>query len=97
MNGHDRHAVLRNRMSTNTIHCENSGATEAPETPNRADAKKAKPPKKTAPAKKAGSGKAERANKKAEVIALIKRAKRATLAEIMATTGWQPHTVRGFR
>jgi hypothetical protein len=35
-------------------------------------------------------------NKKAEVIAMMKRAKGATLAEIMATTGWQAHTVRGF-
>jgi hypothetical protein len=37
-----------------------------------------------------------RSNKKAEVIAMMKRAKGATLAEIMETTGWQPHTVRGF-
>jgi hypothetical protein len=35
-------------------------------------------------------------NKKAEVIALMKRAKGATLAEIVETTGWQKHTVRGF-
>lgn len=27
---------------------------------------------------------------------MMKRAKGATLAEIMATTGWQAHTVRGF-
>jgi hypothetical protein len=37
-----------------------------------------------------------RTNKKAEVIAMIKRVKGATLAEIMETTGWQKHTVRGF-
>jgi hypothetical protein len=37
-----------------------------------------------------------RTNKKAEVIALMKRAKGATLAEIMAATGWQKHTIRGF-
>jgi hypothetical protein len=37
-----------------------------------------------------------RANKKAEVIAMMKRAKGATLDEIMETTGWQKHTVRGF-
>jgi hypothetical protein len=37
-----------------------------------------------------------RTNKKAEVIALMKRAKGTTLAEIMEATGWQKHTVRGF-
>ena len=53
--------------------------------------KEAKPAKKAA-AKPA----ADRANKKAEVIAMMKRAKGATLAEIMEATGWQAHTVRGF-
>jgi Protein of unknown function (DUF3489) len=38
----------------------------------------------------------ERSNKKAEVIAMMKRAKGATLDEIMAATGWQKHIVRGF-
>lgn len=38
----------------------------------------------------------ERTNKKAEVIAMMKRAKGATLAEIMEATGWQKHTVHGF-
>jgi hypothetical protein len=38
----------------------------------------------------------ERSNKKAEVIAMMKRAKGATLAEIAKATGWQNHTVRGF-
>jgi hypothetical protein len=37
-----------------------------------------------------------RSNKKAEVIALMKRAKGVTLAEIMESTGWLKHTVRGF-
>jgi len=57
-------------------------------------AKKAKPPKKVA--KKAAGKATERSNKKAEVIALMKRAKGVTLAEIMKVTGWQAHTVRGF-
>jgi len=37
-----------------------------------------------------------RTNKKAEVIAMMKRAKGATLTEIMEATGWQKHTVPGF-
>jgi Protein of unknown function (DUF3489) len=58
--------------------------------------------KKTKPAKKAGRGKApakakaERTNKKAEIIAMMRRVKGVTLAEIMAATDWQAHTVRGF-
>jgi hypothetical protein len=35
-------------------------------------------------------------NKKAEVIAMMKRAKGVTLAEIVEATRWQKHTVRGF-
>lgn len=46
--------------------------------------------------KAAAKTKAERANKKAEVIAMMKRAKGATLSEIAAATGWRKHTVRGF-
>ena len=61
------------------------------------DAKKAKAAKKPPRAKKADrKPAAERGIKKAEVIALMKRAKGATLAEIMAATQWLPHTVRGF-
>jgi predicted transcriptional regulator len=45
---------------------------------------------------KAAKPAAERSNKKAEVIAMMKRAKGVTLAEIMDATGWQKHTVRGF-
>jgi hypothetical protein len=37
-----------------------------------------------------------RTNKKAAVIAQMKRAKGTTLAEIKEATGWQNHTVRGF-
>ena len=36
------------------------------------------------------------ASKSATILEMIGRAKGATLAEIMATTGWQAHTVRGF-
>ncbi len=63
-------------------------------------AKKAKPAKKAAaqkePAPKKGATTSERGNKKADVLALMQRAKGVTLAEIMEATGWLRHTVRGF-
>jgi Protein of unknown function (DUF3489) len=63
----------------------------------RKPAKKAKAAKKARQAKKASrKPQADRTNKKAEVIAMIQRAKGATLDEIMKATGWQRHTVRGF-
>jgi hypothetical protein len=71
------------------------GAEPAPDVaPTKGKPKKspAKAPRR-AHAKK---GATERSNKKVEVIAMMKRAKGATLAEIMETTGWQAHTVRGF-
>jgi hypothetical protein len=87
-------------MSENAIDSENT-SKPAPDVAKprgaRKPTKKAKPAKKTARAKKpAAKPKAERTNKKAEVIGMMKRAKGATLAEITKTTGWQPHTVRGF-
>jgi hypothetical protein len=72
-------------------------AVRKPESPRKGG----KPTKKAKAAKKA-SGKAtgdkasDRSNKKAEVIAMMMRAKGVTLAEIMQATGWQRHTVRGF-
>jgi hypothetical protein len=72
-------------------------AAEKPEFPRKGGkpAKKAKAAKK-ASGKATGEKPSERSNKKAEVIAMMKRAKGATLAEIMEATGWQKHTVRGF-
>jgi hypothetical protein len=74
-----------------------------PESKPKKAAKGAKPAKKTKGAKKARQARkaaskpaTERSNKKAEVIALMKRAKGATLAEIVEATDWQKHTVRGF-
>jgi hypothetical protein len=87
-------------MSENVIDSE-SISKPAPDTAKPKGAhkagKKAKPAKKTSRAKKAaGKPKVDGTNKKAEVIAMMKRAKGATLAEIMKATSWQPHTVRGF-
>jgi hypothetical protein len=98
MNCHDRNPVRRNEMS-NTIESEQSAMPAEASKPKtkRTAAKKAKPAKKAGRAKKpANKPKADRANKKAVVIALLKRAKGATLAEIMAVTKWQTRTVRGF-
>ena len=66
--------------------------------PKRKSAKsaKAKPAKKSRQSKAEAKPKTRRANKKAEVIDLIRRPSGATLAEIIEATGWQRHTVRGF-
>ena len=80
-------------MSTNIIDSEN--ATEPkPETKGQRKVTKKRAAK--VAKKPVGKPKPEHANKKAEVIAMLKRAKGATLAEIMKTTGWRAHTVRGF-
>ena len=82
-----------------TIDSENISkpAPEAQPKGRRKPAKKAKGVKKSPKVKKAaGKPKSVGTNKKAEVIAMMRRAKGATLAEIMAATGWQKHTVRGF-
>src|SRR5260370_38775069 len=98
-------------MSNVTIDAEKTPAaaaqpSETQAKPNKATkgakpSKKAKSTKQAKPAKKgakkaAAKPAAERTNKKAEVIAMMKRAKGVTLAEIVESTGWQKHTVRGF-
>src|SRR5215472_6848935 len=80
------------------VDSESSTLAPGAESPNGKpkQSKKHKTAKKAARAKKTvGKPAAERSNKKAEVIAMMKRAKGATLAEIMTVTKWQA-IVRGF-
>src|ERR1043166_6119922 len=74
-------------------------ATKTKGAPKAKKSTKAVEPKKAGKARRAGTQKRvteARSNKKAEDLAMMKRAKGATLAEIMEATGWQAHTVRGF-
>ena len=57
-------------------------------------AKSAKPKKTAKPARKAAAPRAE--SKGAQILALIRRPKGATLAELAKVTGWQNHSIRGF-
>jgi len=52
--------------------------------------------RKKAAAKKAAAKSAKHASKKDTVIALLSRKNGASLDEMVAATGWQAHSVRGF-
>ncbi len=84
-------------MSSNIIDSETTSASEAAAAPSKRGrklAEKTKSAKRASQAKKSAvKPKSDRANKKAEVIAMMKRTKGATLPEIMKATGWQAHTV----
>src|SRR5579871_1482880 len=91
--------MRQRRNGVSTIESENSASTKPAASQakgGRKPAKKAKVQKKPGRTKRTAGAKADRPNKKADVIALMKRTKGATLAEIVEATGWQKHTVRGL-
>ena len=83
-------------MSSNAIDPATATSGRAKSKGGRKSAKSTKPAKRPPQYKAGAKAKAQRANKKAEIIDLMRRPSGATLAEIMDTTGWQKHTVRGF-
>jgi hypothetical protein len=62
-------------------------ATKAPGRPKKSDA--------PAAATSAAPRKTRDDTKQAQLIAMLRRKQGATIAQIVAATGWQPHTVRG--
>jgi hypothetical protein len=91
----DRKAAVA-RIWTAVVRLSPDAAQPAePVAPAKGKAKKS-PTKAGRPAPAQKGATESRSNKKAEVIALMKRAKGVTLAEIVEATGWQKHTVRGF-
>jgi len=72
------------------------GSAKPKRTRKSAKSAKAKPAKKSRRPKAEARPEARRANKKADIIDLMPRPSGATLTEIMESTGWQRHTVRGF-
>ena len=77
------------------------GARRAHVAPAKGKSSKKASPAKKAPkgAKKARSakaGKAREGSKTAQVLDLLKRPDGVSLKELTKSTGWQPHSVRGF-
>jgi len=82
--------------ATATVATSEHRSAKPQRTRKSAKSAKAKPAKKSRQSKAEAKPKTRRANKKADVIDLMRRPSGATLTELMESTGWQRHTVRGF-
>jgi Protein of unknown function (DUF3489) len=85
-------------MKTTTDSKRNASASEVPQPKmKRMPAKNSKSRRKRGvPGSQPANARRTAPTRRPKVIALMKRAKSATLAEIIAATEWQAHTVRGF-
>ena len=73
-----------------------TGADEAPvEAPDEAPGPAAEGGAHGAPTRAPAPRKTRDDTKQAQLIAMLRRKEGATIAQIVAATGWQPHTVRG--
>ena len=73
-------------------------ARRRPTAPVEAPKKRGRPKKAAAPSereRRAAPRKTRDDTKQAQLIAMLRRKEGATIAQIVAATGWQPHTVRG--
>ena len=78
-------------LESDTSPAGNSTAPAAPGESHDAAAAQQPPAGRTAPR----TGKMREGTKQAQLIAMLRRDEGATIAEVVAVTGWQPHTVRG--
>ena len=78
-------------LESDTSPAGDSTAASAPGESDDAAAAQQPPAGRTAPR----TGKMREGTKRAALVAMLRRDEGATIAEVVAVTGWQPHTVRG--